>query len=102
MCSLLLNGINVKNETSNSKVVMILIYQNVTCSGKKSDFLFFFEHYKIPQYKQQIHFKTKKIGRGDNTYIDNMNFVMEKSPIHPAFLMEIECPGLCDSVEYSL
>lgn len=49
-----------KNETSNSKVVMILIYQNVTCRGKKSDFLFLFEHYKIPQYKEQINFKTKK------------------------------------------
>lgn len=40
--------------------------------------------------------------RGDNTYIDNMNFVMEKSPMHLAFLMEIEYPGLCDSVESSL
>lgn len=40
--------------------------------------------------------------RGDNTYIDHMNFVMEKSPMHPAFLVEIEYPGLCDSVEYSL
>lgn len=61
MVSLLLDGMNVKNEISNSKVVIILIYQNAIGMGrKKYDFIFFFEHYKIQQNKDQINFKTKR------------------------------------------
>lgn len=77
------------------------------CRGrKKSAFIFFFEHHKIQQNQEQINFKTRtKSGSGprvENMYIGNINLVMGKQPIHPTFLMEIECPDLCDPAEYSL
>ena len=33
-------------------------------------------------------------------YLDNL--VTEKHPILPAFLMEFECPRLCDQVDFLL
>lgn len=44
MCSLLVDGMDVKNETSNNKFVIISMYHNAMCRGKKkSDFILFFE-----------------------------------------------------------
>ena len=83
MCSLLVDGMNVKNKTSNSKFVIISMYYNAMCRGrKKSNFIPFFKPRKIQQNKEQIIFKTKiksiRGPRGYSTYIDNVSLVMGK------------------------
>lgn len=77
---------NVKNETSNSKV-MILIYQNAICtSRKKFDFIFFLSTTKYNKTKnQQILKQNSDRGpKGHDSYINNINLVYEKIPHTPS------------------